>query len=75
MIWYNAKLKNKLVVKCTVHALLGIQVGVLEHFRAMGLNSLVTMTGEYDPNLVTEFYANMFFKFDPCKIDISTTVK
>lgn len=34
--WYNAKLKNKLVVKGMILNLLESQVGVEEHFRAMG---------------------------------------
>ncbi|KAI5668101.1 hypothetical protein M9H77_17954 [Catharanthus roseus] len=50
-MWYNAKLKIDLWLMM-IHALLESQVGVLEHFRVMGWDSLVTMTGDYYPNLV-----------------------
>ncbi|KAI5663121.1 hypothetical protein M9H77_22444 [Catharanthus roseus] len=73
-MWYNTKLKNKLVVERIVYNLLESPI-VLEYFKAMGWNSLVTMTGEYYSNLVREFYANMFFKYDPYKIDTTTIVK
>ncbi|KAI5658129.1 hypothetical protein M9H77_26922 [Catharanthus roseus] len=73
-MWYNAKLRNRLVVERTIHALLESQMGILEHF-AMGWNSFVTMTGEYYPNRVREFYPNIFFKSNPYKTDITTTVK
>ncbi|KAI5680947.1 hypothetical protein M9H77_02174 [Catharanthus roseus] len=74
-MWYNAKLRNRLVVERAVHDLLESQVGILDHFQAMEWDSLVTMTGDYYPNLVREFYANIFFKFDPYKTDITTSFK
>ncbi|KAI5682734.1 hypothetical protein M9H77_03962 [Catharanthus roseus] len=49
--------------------------GVLEHFWGYGWESLVTMTRDYYPNLFREFYANIFFKSDRYKIDITTSVK
>ncbi|KAI5649566.1 hypothetical protein M9H77_35571 [Catharanthus roseus] len=37
-MWYNAKLRIRLVVECTIHSLLESQVGSLEHFRAMRIH-------------------------------------
>ncbi|KAI5682124.1 hypothetical protein M9H77_03352 [Catharanthus roseus] len=39
-IWYNAKLRYRLVVERTVYALLESQIGVLEHFKAMVWDSI-----------------------------------
>lgn len=46
IMWYNNKLKNKLVVECMVDNLLESQVGVLAHFWAIEWDSIVTMIGE-----------------------------
>ncbi|KAI5672303.1 hypothetical protein M9H77_12667 [Catharanthus roseus] len=43
--------------------------------RATGWDLFVTMTGDYYPNVVREFYANIFFKSDPYNTDITTSVK
>lgn len=36
---------------------------------------MLIMTRKYYPNLVRNFYANMFFKSNTYKIDITTTIK
>lgn len=36
---------------------------------------MIIMAGEYYPNLVREFYADIHFKSDHYKVNITTTVK